>query len=123
MTAVVAPFPGYRARAPQPQGQPDPMAALVAEWRTAEIEQWRIDFAVVMDRLERGGVAMKVRFEFEIDPRQTMKLEPRDFVDCRDLEELHMDLLDQPDPGWRMYVNQDDLVVFWDEVEKIRSQS
>ena len=63
---------------------------------------------------------MKIRYEFEIDACQTFDLDPRDFRDCDDIEELHMDLLEQPDPGWRASIKPEDLEAFWQAVQQAK---
>lgn len=63
---------------------------------------------------------MKVRFEFEIAPYDTQDLEARDFDGCESIDDLHMQLLDQPNPSWRVFVNKDDLQALWTEIQNSR---
>ena len=65
---------------------------------------------------------MKVRFEFEIDPRKTETVDPRDVADCETIEAMELELLEWPNPEWRVSVNKDDLTALWAAVQALRQR-
>jgi hypothetical protein len=67
---------------------------------------------------------MRVRVEFEIDPRSSEDLPPGDFAhatDMADLEDMVMDYF-EPNWRWRMSVNKSDLESLWKEVQKLQAE-
>ena len=59
---------------------------------------------------------MKVRYDFEVDGRGSESLDPRDFADCDDIEILESVLIEQANPGLRVFVNKDDLHAMWESI-------
>lgn len=63
---------------------------------------------------------MRVLFEFEIDQRTRIDIDPREFDHVDNIEELEFDLLDYPDPCWRVWVDPDDLQELWEKVQALK---
>ena len=65
---------------------------------------------------------MKVLFEFEIDQRKRIDINPREFDHVDNIEKLEFELLDYPDPCWRVTVDPDDLQELWEKIQELRGR-
>lgn len=65
---------------------------------------------------------MRVLFEFEIDPRKRIDIDPRELDHVDNIEELEFELLDYPDPSWRVTVDPDDLQELWEKIQELKGR-
>lgn len=62
---------------------------------------------------------MKVRFDYDIAPKKSADLDPRDFTNCETFGEFMDELTERaPEPEWSVYQSKDDAAKLWAEVQE-----